>query len=133
MLDKPRWCLDDDLCMWEWVERIKDVIFKLFLSSLSFSLKNMEPLSLGFNFVTLLSKWWERCVFIVPKWNYIILEKIETIWAFSRYSRQCNSSRFEHSEKWPNDIQTFCIIYRWKEMDIYFLLVFTEWHLDVCR
>ena len=98
MLDKPRRCLDDDLCMWEWVWRNKDVIFKIFLSSLSFSLKNMEPLSLGFNFVALHSKWQERHVFIVPKWNYVVLEEIEKLWAFSRYSRQCSNSRFEHSD-----------------------------------
>ena len=93
----------------------------------------MEPLSLGFHFVAHTSKWWERYVFIVPKWNYVVLEEIEKLWAFSRYSRQCSSSRFECSETWPNDIETFRIIYRWKGMEVYFLLQFMEWHFNVCR
>ena len=25
------------------------------------------------------------------------------------------------------------MIYRWKGMDVYFLLVFTEWNFDVCK
>ena len=44
-----------------------------------------------------------------------------------------HSSMFEHTETWPNDIETFHMIYRWKGMEVYFLLQFMEWHFDVCR
>jgi len=60
------------------------------------------------------------------------LEEIEKLWAFSRYTCQCSNPRFESSETWPNDIETFRIIYRWKGMDVYFLLVFIEWHFNIC-
>ena len=106
------WCLKDVMDAWVLGLESQSSFHE------AFSLKNMEPLSLGFDFVALLSKWWERYVFIVPKWNYVILEEIEKLWAFSWYTRQCSSSRFECSETWPNDIETFCIIYWWKGMDI---------------
>ena len=42
-------------------------------------------------------------------------------------------SRFKRPKPWPNDIEPFRIIYRWKGMEVYFLLQFMEWHFDVCR
>ena len=41
--------------------------------------------------------------------------------------------RFKRPKPRPNDIETFRIIYRWKGMEVYFLLQFMEWHFDVCR
>ena len=43
------------------------------------------------------------------------------------------SSSFECPKTWPNDIETFHMIYRWKGMQVYFLLQFMEWQFDVCR
>ena len=39
------------------------------------------------------------------------------------------STKFERTEIWPNDIETFRIIYRWKGMEVYFLLKFMEYIL----
>ena len=33
----------------------------------------------------------------------------------------------------PNDIQTFHMIYRWKGIEVYFILLFMEWGFDVYR
>ena len=50
-----------------WFKWLKVSSWFDFLSNLSFSLKNMEPLFLGFDFVAHPSKWWERYVFIMPR------------------------------------------------------------------
>ena len=50
-----------------------------------------------------------------------------------RRSVTAQSLIFKRLKTWPNDIETFRIIYRWKGMEVYFLLQFMEWHFNVCR